>query len=161
MGKPLNEILAAVVVGVFVEEAKVMLPWLCQKSLGIAAKLLPSEHRERYTEEWASHLLDVPGPISKLLFTLWLPPAALQIRYFIWRESRRIVRNTQPYLGLYRLALLMLVILAVRCHLRKAMEWLGFSRPRTKILGIDSEVFTAVILAAIVCLCGPQTMQRP
>lgn len=156
MGKSLTAILATAAAGVLVEEARAMLPWLSQKTLSFAVNLLPHDHRERYMEEWSSHLTDVPGPISKLVFTLWLSPAALRIRLYIWSESKRTPQR-QPYAGLYRLALLMLVALVIKYRLRKALEWLGLSRPRTKILGIDYEVFVAVIIVAIICLCGTQT----
>jgi hypothetical protein len=154
MGKSLTAILTAATVGLLVEEAKAMLPWLSDRMLRIAVKLLPNDRKERYFEEWASHLADIPGPISKLFFTSCLPLAALRIQFYFWSDSKRIKKTTSPHVRLYRLALLMLVALAIQVRLRKIMEWFGFSRPRTKILGIDYEVFTAAVLVAIICLCG-------
>ena|ERR1017187_10151969 len=156
MGKSLAVFLTAACAGVLVEEVKSLLPWLSTRALRVAVRLLPSDAKERYAEEWASHLLEVPSPISKLIFALYLMPTGLKTRYDFWRDSRYIARSSRPYSGMYRLALLMLVAMVIRYRLRKAMEWLGFSRPRAKILGIDSEVFTAVILGVIVYFCGVQ-----
>jgi hypothetical protein len=156
MGKPLTVILAAAAVGILVEEAKVMLPCLSDKILRIAIRLLPNDRKDRYLEEWASHLADIPGPISKLVFTFCLPLASSRIQFYVWSDSKRIKKTTSPHARLYRLALFMLVVLAIQVRLRKIMEWFGFSRPRTKVLGIDYEVFTAVVLVTIICLCGTQ-----
>jgi hypothetical protein len=133
-----------------------MLPWLSDRVLSIAVRLLPDDRKARYIEEWSSHLVDVPGPISKLAFTLCLPLGALRIRYYLWSESKRIKRAASPHAGLYRLALFMLLGLAIQVRLRKVMEWFGFTRPRTKILGIDYDVFAAFILVAVIWLCRTQ-----
>jgi hypothetical protein len=156
MGKPLMTILTAAAVGVLVEEAKAMLPWLSDRVLRTAVRLLPDDRKERYLEEWASHLADVPGPISKLAFTLCLPPGALRIRFYFWRGSKCIKPTASPHAGLYRLALFMLLGLAIQVRLRKVVEWFGFTRPRSKILGIDYEALAAFILVAIICLCRTQ-----
>jgi hypothetical protein len=156
MGKPLTTILTAAAVGVLVEEAKAMLPWLSDRVFRAAVKLLPDDRKERYLEEWASHLAEVPGPISKLAFTLCLLPGALRIRFYLWSGSKRVKRAALPHAGLYRLALFMLLGLAIQVRLRKVMEWFGLTRPRTKILGIDYEVLAAFILVAIICLCRTQ-----
>ena len=130
-----------------------MLPWLSDRMLTVAVRLLPTDRKERYLEEWEGHLADVPGPISKLIFTLCLTLASLKIRYYFWSESKRVKPATSPHAGLYRLALFMLIDLAIQFRLRKTMEWFGFSRPRTKILGIDYEIFAAFVLVAIISLC--------
>jgi hypothetical protein len=153
MGKPLTVILTAATVGVLVEEAKAMLPWLSDRMiLRVALRLLPFDRRERYLEEWAGHLAEIPGPISKLIFTLCLSLALLRIRYYFWSESKRVKPATSPHASLYRLALFMLIALAIQVRLRKIIEWFGFSRPRTKILGIDYEIFAAIVLVAIIFL---------
>jgi len=80
----------------------------------------------------------------------------LRIRFYLWSGSKRVKRAALPHAGLYRLALFMLLGLAIQVRLRKVMEWFGLTRPRTKILGIDYEVLAAFILVAIICLCRTQ-----
>lgn len=40
--------------------------WFTTRLLGFAVLRLPEDHQERFGEEWASHLNDVPGVSEKL-----------------------------------------------------------------------------------------------
>jgi len=156
MVKFVEEILTAAAIGVLADEIKSLLSVLSIWALAIAVRLLPEAYRDRYAEEWESHLADLPTPISRLAFAVWLVPSGLRVRVELWLESRRADENVAPYSRLYRLALLMLLGLVIRYRMRKVVEWLGFSSQRAKILGIDSEAITAIFLVAIVWLCGRQ-----
>jgi hypothetical protein len=156
MGKLVEEILTAAAISVLADEMKSLLCVLSAWSLVIAVRLLPCGYRERYAEEWASHLVELPSPISKLVFAVSLMPTGLRVRADLWFESRHANEGIAPYSRLYRFALGMLVVLAIRHQLRKVVEWFGFRRPRTKFLGIDCEALTAIILVGIVWFCGRQ-----
>ena len=46
----------------------VWIPWFTQRLLDLAIKRLPEDQRERFAEEWASHINDMPGDVGKIAF---------------------------------------------------------------------------------------------
>jgi hypothetical protein len=62
-------------------------PWMVRRIVKIAVSWLPNTRRERYEEEWQSHVNEVPGEIGKILFAVGLLVAACNVRLNAWRES--------------------------------------------------------------------------
>ncbi|WP_089407118.1 hypothetical protein [Granulicella rosea] len=66
------------------DEAKAWLPWCARRFFDVSICLLPQSERERYSEEWCTHLLSFPGTGFASLQFIW---AALSIRALILREE--------------------------------------------------------------------------
>lgn len=61
------------------DEVKAWMPWFTKRLLQIAIERLPEVQRERFSEEWASHVSDVPGEIGKLITAMGCVWAAHEI----------------------------------------------------------------------------------
>jgi Bacterial sugar transferase len=48
------------------DEMKAWTPWTIERILRSAVSVLPESERERFEEEWCSHIDEVPGQIGKL-----------------------------------------------------------------------------------------------
>lgn len=57
----------AVMIRLFGDELKAWMPWFTKRLLCIAIERLPEGQRERFAEEWASHINEVPGEIGKVI----------------------------------------------------------------------------------------------
>ena len=60
------------IVGAFIaklaaSELRDWIPWIASRMINHAVASLPEAHKERYREEWHSHLDDCPGAIGKLI----------------------------------------------------------------------------------------------
>ena len=62
----LAEILRASVSRVLSEELKEWIPWVIERTISSAVSMLPNRERERYEEEWRSHVNELPGQLWKL-----------------------------------------------------------------------------------------------
>jgi hypothetical protein len=62
------------------DEVKAWSPWLAERLTKFAVKQLPESDRERYAEEWDSHVADTPGSVGKICVAFGLLFAALKIR---------------------------------------------------------------------------------
>lgn len=60
-------ILGAIALGLLKDEATAWLPSLNSRILAMAVRMVPAEQRERYAEEWASHVSEYPGKLSQLV----------------------------------------------------------------------------------------------
>ena len=83
-------VIATVIAGVgsrlLADEAKAWIPTLIEWSIKRAVARLPEDQRERYHEEWHSHLSEVPGDIAKLAVAFGYQRAASGITRL---DSRR------------------------------------------------------------------------
>jgi hypothetical protein len=61
-------ILAAVLNRLSGGALRTWIPWFTQRLLDLAIKRLPEDQRERFAEEWASHINDMPGDVGKIAF---------------------------------------------------------------------------------------------
>jgi hypothetical protein len=61
------------------DEFKAWTPWIVEKILRRAVRALPPTFRERYDEEWRSHLEDIPGQFGKIWVAIGCIGAAKQI----------------------------------------------------------------------------------
>jgi len=77
------------------DEIKSWLPWMVERLLRHAVTSLPKGQRERFQEEWRSHLNEIPGEIGKLAVALGFPFAA--------RRMSGILSGTVQYYSFKRL----------------------------------------------------------
>lgn len=75
----LGAIITAVLIRFFVDRLKMWMPWLTKRLLRIAIDRLAEAQRERFSEEWASHINEVTGEISKVAVALGCISAAQQM----------------------------------------------------------------------------------
>jgi hypothetical protein len=69
-------ILGTAVSRLMTDEIKAWIPWLIQRVIRSAIARLPRAQRERFEEEWQSHVNDVPGDFGKLRVALGFLTAA-------------------------------------------------------------------------------------
>ena len=88
-------IVSAAVVKVIADDAKEWTPWITRRLLDIAVRRLPNGQRERYAEEWAAHLAEVPGVVGKMAVSVQFRIAAFgareldaKTRLDAWRNER-------------------------------------------------------------------------
>jgi hypothetical protein len=72
-------IIEEILVKLAVDEIKAWLPILSHKLLNFAISRLPEEERKRYVEEWGAHLMDIPGDLSRLVYSADQVRAALKM----------------------------------------------------------------------------------
>ncbi len=100
-------IISAAVAKIIADDAKEWTPWVTGRLLDIAVLRLPESQRERYTEEWAAHLAEVPGVVGKLAASLQFQIAAFGVRELCakarldaWRNERAaVLAEIQPMVG--------------------------------------------------------------
>jgi hypothetical protein len=73
------------------DEFKAWVPWIIKLLLQRAIARLPQGQRERYAEEWRSHLDQIPGEIGKLIVAIGLLSAARKMSPLL--TSRRGVNG--------------------------------------------------------------------
>jgi len=105
------------------DEIKSWLPWIVERLLRHAVASLPKDQRERFQEEWQSHLDEIPGDIGKLVVAVGFPFAARGMsgilsrtgeRYSVKRLTKRFLDLSVSTAGLvFFLPLIALVSLAV------------------------------------------------
>jgi hypothetical protein len=67
LGATAAAILAGALSRQVADEFKAWSPWLTGRLLKCATKRLPENIRDRYGEEWASHVAETPGELGKLV----------------------------------------------------------------------------------------------
>lgn len=77
--KIVGGIFLSLVVGLAKDEVKAWIPRLTRWVLAKATGRLPADYRSRYEEEWLSDIEDLPGEISRLLYSVGLMRAAWAI----------------------------------------------------------------------------------
>jgi DNA-directed RNA polymerase specialized sigma24 family protein len=85
IGGLLRTLFLAVLSRLFADEARAWMPHLVSHLLKRAVSQLPEHHRKRYDEEWASHLNENPGDLSKL----WAAIGFVRASQRIWAANRR------------------------------------------------------------------------
>jgi len=63
----------------FADEFRAWLPWIQERAMQAAVRRLRPDQRERYNEEWRSHLNEVPGEIAKTLVAIGFVRAAMEM----------------------------------------------------------------------------------
>ena len=85
-GSAVGFVTGAVMVRLLAEDATVWLPRLNYWLVSIAVRRLPDEKRERYAEEWAAHIEEMPGNVVPFFVALQLQWASFQTA-FLARET--------------------------------------------------------------------------
>lgn len=78
-------------------------PWIVRRIIRFAILRLPKAQRERYEEEWQSHVDEVPGEVGKIIVASGLVPAAC-------RMALRYRSNRTPLVGIAAIDILCLQI---------------------------------------------------
>lgn len=74
-------VLTATLARVLAEEIAAWSPSIIQSLVKFAVHKLPSDRRECFSEEWQSHVNDVPGTIAKVLVAVGLLRAAYEVSF--------------------------------------------------------------------------------
>lgn len=72
------------------EEFKAWTPWLIKRLVMRAIARLPEDQRERFGEEWRSHINEIPGEIGKIVVALGLLSAARNMSSILKARRERI-----------------------------------------------------------------------
>ena len=86
----------------FADEIKAWLPCLAEQVTKAAVRVLPAEQRERYDEEWRSHLEETPAGVVRLWIACGFYLAARRVSHPRWGVTSRIASRV---VGLIILAL--------------------------------------------------------
>jgi hypothetical protein len=70
------------------DELKAWTPWLVRRIIQFDVALLPQSQRERFSEEWMSHINEVPGEIGKLITALGFLLAVRKMRMIPLKAGR-------------------------------------------------------------------------
>lgn len=76
IGGVLFTLLVAAFSRLWAEEIGALLSAVVCRIIKVAVSIVPEEKRERYEEEWASHICETPGSISQLVHSLGFVIAA-------------------------------------------------------------------------------------
>jgi hypothetical protein len=71
------------------DEFKAWAPTIVSSILAIAVKVLPLSQRDRAAEEWTSHVNELPGDLSRVVFAVGCIIAALKVGGWPFRMGRR------------------------------------------------------------------------
>ena len=63
-----------------IDEVRAWLPWCARRFFDLSVRLLPLSEKERYSEEWRSHIESFPGSSLASAHFIW---AALEIRFLV------------------------------------------------------------------------------
>jgi hypothetical protein len=86
----MGHFITAVLGKLVADECKAWLPWITGRMTKLAVRRLPKRQRERYEEEWASYLDEVPGELAKLWVAYGFLKAARIASAERWDASRTI-----------------------------------------------------------------------
>lgn len=83
-------ILGAAVSRLMADEFKAWVPWIIQHLIDWAVSTLPEDKRERFAEEWSSHVNEIPGDVGKLTVALGFLVAASKMAGIPTSVGKRI-----------------------------------------------------------------------
>lgn len=88
-------ILSSAVARLLAGEIEAWMPWLVERRINKAVARLPEDQRERFGEEWRSHVNEIPGQIAKVVAALGFSFAAWKMASILKIErSRGLVFDT-------------------------------------------------------------------
>lgn len=76
----LGGVIGTIFLGLLKDEVTAWMPWLHKLTLSVALRQVPEEQRERYEEEWASHIAEYPGNLSKLYQSMTMLMAGIRLK---------------------------------------------------------------------------------
>jgi lipopolysaccharide/colanic/teichoic acid biosynthesis glycosyltransferase len=83
-------VVGATLTKLFADETKAWIPWLTERMVRRAIGHLPPDQRERFNEEWRSHLNETPGELSKLFVAIGVVIASKKMTLELSRGERSI-----------------------------------------------------------------------
>jgi hypothetical protein len=89
-------VISAVVNIVLADECMAWLHWTAERLIRRAVRYLPENQRGRYSEEWRSHLNDVPGEIGKLVSALGFLRAGLRMSRIASAQASQLSAKPGP-----------------------------------------------------------------
>jgi lipopolysaccharide/colanic/teichoic acid biosynthesis glycosyltransferase len=93
------------------DEVKAWLPRVTTNLKNAAVRRLPKELRARYEEEWEGCLLEIPGPLSRVVYAASLLRAASEITTLETGVSSRTVSTWRRFLDVSAAILIMSMVL--------------------------------------------------
>src|ERR1035438_5164942 len=75
----------------FADEFKAWTPWVIDRLVRKAVARLPENQRERFEEEWRSHINEIPGEIGKFVVALGFVSAARKMSLMLNTGHNRIL----------------------------------------------------------------------
>jgi exopolysaccharide production protein ExoY len=106
-------ILGAVCAKVFADEFKAWAPTIVAKIIDAAVRTLPAELRERFSEEWLSHVNQIPGDLTKIAVACGFVIAASDMANGPFRLRKRVLDLVFAGVTLLALAPLLLFVALV------------------------------------------------
>jgi hypothetical protein len=107
MGKTLvltvGGVLTALLNVLFADKLRRWIAWFTASLLDLAVQQLPEGQRERFAEEWASHLNDISGDVRKVVFAQGCVSAAHEMASFLIHPSpalNHVLKRTRAFLKL-------------------------------------------------------------
>jgi hypothetical protein len=96
-------ILVPVATKLITDDVKAWLPWITNRLIERAVRSLPEGERQRYAEEWQSHVNEIPGDLSQIVVALGFNLAAGSISHslnasVLKRMTQRVTEKYQAYL---------------------------------------------------------------
>jgi exopolysaccharide production protein ExoY len=107
----------AVFVKIFADEFKAWVPTIIAGIIATAVRTLPPELRERFSEEWPSHIDQIPGDLGKITGACGFLIAAFQMAnapFGLGKRALDLAVTTVTFISL--MPLFMLVALAVKLN---------------------------------------------
>jgi hypothetical protein len=77
----LGGLFVATISRLFSDEFKAWAPWIIERLICFAVSRLPARYRKRLSEEWRSHIAQVPGDIGKIIVAFGFIRASRTIRH--------------------------------------------------------------------------------
>ena len=90
-------VITSVISKLLADELNAWIPWIARYITSFSARRLPKKLRERFGEEWASHLNEVPGSLGKILTAISFLVAVPRMGLAIKREE--FVASLECYLA--------------------------------------------------------------
>lgn len=125
----------------FGDEVKAWIPYCTKQTILLAVRRLPENHRARFAEEWASHLVEIPGEAGRLAMALGCLAAAHQMAFLLRHREpicTYILRRSLDILGASLLLVLyspLLVLVSIAIKLDCSGKSVLVSLPRAKESG--------------------------
>jgi len=144
----LGAILANALSRQLVDEFKAWVPWLTRSLISVGACILPKTERTRRIEEWASHLEEIPGEISKILVALGFIAAGFWIRYES-RDRIRIALKAWENARNQAVTYVFLANLLIRLWVHRGVVWIGPSREQPTTTPEATQAMLALLVLGL------------
>jgi exopolysaccharide production protein ExoY len=101
LGLAILAIVGAALSRLLTDDIRAWVPRLVELIIARAIKNLPVDKRDRYYEEWLNDVSEVPGDLSKLVYSLGLLPASWSMRQMDGRKARGVTASADMITGAF------------------------------------------------------------